>query len=319
MPSPRLHVADIVSLSIGVAWGLSFVLGKYILSFLDPISYVAITTTSAGVILSIYVVLRSRRLRLALHWRVLVLGVVLAAAATAQLFGLALSPPGVAGLIADLTIVLTPALGFAVRRTRVRPRTALAACLALGGSAALAMTRHGLSVRPGDLLVMAGAVLYSLHATLLDGARAEEGVLETTAGELLTAGLCAAVAMAALSRPWESAPPPPVLWLAIAFEVVVSTLLGYAVQGVAQRRGGSTRFALVTSVDGPAALAFGVALFAERVTAVNLVGAALVLAGVLTTHLGPAGEEAPPATRVPIPTPALRRAAVATPSTAAPP
>jgi len=212
-------------------------------------------------------------------------GVVLAAAGGFQLFGLLTSPPGVVGLITDLAVVLTPAVAFGLRHVRPGRRLAFAAFVAIVGSAGLGVSGHRIVVTAGDLLCLVGAVLYSVHAVLLDDAEGETEPLALTAWELATGGTAALIAELAmvglgLTRGPRWNLPGWFLW-ALAFEIFVSTLGGYAVQAVSQRQSGSTRFVLLSSLDGVASLLFGALLWGERLTPFNLTGAALVTASVL--------------------------------------
>lgn len=309
------RTADILSLAVGVAWGLSFTVGKFLIAYLGPALYVGITFTAAGILLAAWLLVARVPVRRRAIAPSVALGLVLAAATVLQCVGLRATSPGVSGLLTDLAVVLTPLLAYALHGVRPRRRTAAAVVLATAGAGALA-GGGGAGAWGGGLLCLAGAALYSLYAVALDRVAPEEDALGVAAFALGGGGV-AALGWAALSGAhFPAGPTPALLGAALAYEVLVGTLAGFAVQSVAQRQGGPTRFALLTSVDGVAALAFGVLFTGERLTPSGIAGAVLVLAAVASAQ----GEgDEPQRRRRPLPPPSLARAPTAPCGTAARP
>jgi drug/metabolite transporter (DMT)-like permease len=310
------RTADVLSLAVGVAWGLSFTVGKFLIAYLGPALYVGITFTAAGILLAAWLLVARVGVRRRAIAPGIALGLVLASASVLQCMGLRATSPGVSGLLTDLAVVLTPLFAYALHGVRPGVRALAAVVLAATGAVALAWGGGGPGALAGDLLALGGAALYSLYAVALDRVAPEEDALGVAAFALGGGGF-AALAWAALSGAHVAAGPTPAFTgEALAYEVLVGTLAGFAVQSVAQRQGGPTRFALLTSVDGVAALAFGVLLAGERLTPSGVVGAVLVLAAVASAQTE---RVEPRRRRAPLPPPSPARAPTAPSRTASRP
>lgn len=186
------------------------------------------------------------------------------------------------------TIVMLLAAVFLGRR--ITPLDVLALGLSYGGIVLVFL--HDLGVQgpgavKGALWVLLSAVLY---ATYLLGS----GRLVHRLGSLRLACLAGLVSCAAVvahflatretTLLWTQ--PAPVLWLG-SLMAVASTVLPVMLTFEGIRRIGASHASLVGAVGPVATIALGSAFLGEAITAIQLGGAALVLAGVLTVSFGP--------------------------------
>ena len=81
--------------------------------------------------------------------------------------------------------------------------------------------------------------------------------------------------------------PSPRLWLAIAYLAVFCTLLAFGVQTWAQRHTTPLRIALISALEPVFAALWAALLLGERLSAIELGGAALIIAGVVLGEAGP--------------------------------
>jgi drug/metabolite transporter (DMT)-like permease len=105
------------------------------------------------------------------------------------------------------------------------------------------------------------------------------------------AGLVSCVAVVAhfvVTRPWQSilGQPTPVYWLSLLM-AVVSTVMPIVLTSEGIRRIGASHASVIGSVGPVATIFLGFAFLGEEITAVQLAGAALVMAGVLAISLAP--------------------------------
>ncbi|MHB2024555.1 MAG: DMT family transporter, partial [Mycobacteriales bacterium] len=84
-------------------------------------------------------------------------------------------------------------------------------------------------------------------------------------------------------------PPGPGVWGALILTALAATALAFVVQTWAQSLLSPTRAAVIMTMEPVFAGIFGVAVAGERLGARDAAGAALVLAAMLLTEVGPRG------------------------------
>ena len=151
---------------------------------------------------------------------------------------------------------------------------------------------HDLNTQQGNVVLGSFWVLLSalFYAAYLLGS----GRLVGRVGSMrfaCYAGLVSCVAVVAhfaITRPMGAifAQPAPVYWLSLLM-AVVSTVLPIVLTSEGIRRIGATHASVIGAVGPVATIFLGFAFLGEAITAVQVAGAALVLAGVLTITLAP--------------------------------
>jgi drug/metabolite transporter (DMT)-like permease len=212
----------------------------------------------------------------------LLLGLALGAGYLLQTLGLQTTSAAVSGFITGMFVVLTP-LGAAVLLRQPPGRTAwLAVVLATVGLGFLAL--RGLSIGGGELLTLGCAAAFALHIVGLGRWAASYDVYGLAVVQLITvAGMCAVVAV-----PGGLAVPPDAgVWGALALTALAATAIAFVVQTWAQAHLAPTRAAVVMTMEPVFAGLFAVVAGGERLGPRTLIGAALVLAAMVLTEVGP--------------------------------
>lgn len=137
-------------------------------------------------------------------------------------------------------------------------------------------------------LVFASAVAYAVYLLGAQRLIAGIGSVRFTATAMLVSSACAVLHFAA-TRPIATLRQPGEIQVLAAAMAVVSTVIPTVLLGAAIRRIGSGRTALVGSLGPVATIALGYVVLDEAIGAAGLLGAALVLAGVVLV-----GTAAPP-------------------------
>ncbi len=182
-------------------------------------------------------------------------------------------------------VVLTPLLALALFRVRVERAAWVGVLLATAGLALLSGVHGGSIV--GDLLVLAGAAVYSLQIVLMERYAPRYDAVAFTLVEMLAAfvGLLAiAVALGQLSVPhgWT-------VWGALLVTGVFASALAFLAQTWAQRRTTATQTALAFSLEPVWAAFFGFTLAGDRLGAVGWLGCAVIMAGIVLAEPAAAG------------------------------
>lgn len=267
---------------VTAVWGSTFVVVK------DAVGRMPVTdflTWRFGIAAAAMLVLRPRTVAAlgpAGRRAGLVLGVALGAGYLLQTLGLQTTSAAVSGFVTGMFVVLTP-LGAALLLHTRPGRPALAAVvLATAGLALLSL--HGLAVGGGELLTLGCAAAFALHIVGLGRWAATFDAFGLAVVQLLTTtALCAAVALPG----GLVVPPDAGVWAALVLTALAATALAFLVQTWAQAHLPPTRAAVIMTMEPVFGGVFAVVVGGESLGPRALVGAALVLAAMLLTELGP--------------------------------
>ena len=180
------------------------------------------------------------------------------------------------GFITGMYVVLTPLIALALFRARIGVLTWAGIGLATAGLALLSGVHAGSVV--GDVLVLAGAAVYSLQIVLMERYAPRYDAIAFTLVEMLAAFGGLAVVAAALGdlrmpHGWT-------VWSALVVTGVFASALGYLAQTWAQRRATATQTALAFTLEPVWTAFFGFTLAGDRLGAVAWLGCVLIMAGI---------------------------------------
>jgi drug/metabolite transporter (DMT)-like permease len=212
-------------------------------------------------------------------------GTVLFGGTTFQQLGLVTTTAGNAGFITALYVVLVPIVGIAFGR-RSGPRIWAGAVLALAGLYVLSVGA-GFTVSRGDILVLVGALFWTMHilvvghfGSLMDG-------LELALGQYL---VCAALSLVGAL---VSEPEPFAGALAAAVPIlyggIFSAGVGFTLQIIAQKDAHPAHASILMSLESLFAAIGGIIILGEPLTSRLAVGGVLMLAGTIVSQLEPSG------------------------------
>ncbi|MGW2059081.1 DMT family transporter [Streptomyces sp. NBC_01617] len=284
-PPRRAWLTDLPVLLVAVVWGASYLAAKGITT---TSTVVAVLVLRFVIVLPVLAAAGWRRLRAltAAQWRGAgLLGLVLSGIFLVETYGVVHTSATNAGLIISLTMIFTPLAEAAV--TRVRPPGAFLAAAALSVAGVVLLTQGGGFTSPsvGDLLMLVAALARTLHVLMM--ARIKS-VQTADSLSLTTVQLGSAVAVFAVlaavpgtgESPWSVAAGFGVReWGGLLFLSVFCTLFAFFVQMWSVRRTSPSRVSLLLGTEPLWAAAAGIAIGGERLSALGVLGAVLVLAG----------------------------------------
>jgi len=213
-----------------------------------------------------------------------VLGATQAAVLVLETYGVAHTSAANAGLIISLTIVLTPLMDVSGRNRRLPPTFFAAAAVCVLGVGLLVSATGLHAPRIGDILMLAAALVRAVHVALLGrltAGRSSRPLQLTTIQTLVGAALFGVAATAQLPtiahidlRTWGV-----LIYLALFCSVFAFLAQTWAVQ-----RTSASRASLLLGTEPVWAVAAGIFLGGEHLTAIAAVGAVLVIAGAFWGH-----------------------------------
>lgn len=283
IPGLRSPLAPtIVLLLITAAWGSSFPLTKELITRVPVLDYLGIRFLLAGVVLSAIAPWALRRMPRPMVIQAIILGAVYGAGQIFQTYGLEHTSAAVGGFITGLYVVLTPIFAALVLRQRLSSTIWWASGLALIGLAVLSL--NGLSIGPGETIMVIGAATYAIHILCLGLWAKPEHAVAMSAVQLLVIGVICTIAAApgGITLPASGAD-----WALLAYLALVAGLLGMLGQTWAQGHLPAARAAIIMSTEPVFAAVFSVTVGGESFTARMAIGGALVLVAMLVAELGP--------------------------------
>jgi len=177
--------------------------------------------------------------------------------------------------VTGMYVVLTPLIAFACFHARIGRTTWVGVALATLGLGLLAGVHEGQAA--GNLLVLAGAAVYSLQIVLMERYAPRYDALGFTLVEMLAAFAILAVA----AVPTFEAPHGWTVWGALIVTGVFASALAFLVQTWAQRVTTATQTALVFTLEPVFAAIFGYWLAGDRLGAAAWAGSVAIMAGIV--------------------------------------
>ncbi|HMM22322.1 MAG TPA: DMT family transporter [Selenomonadales bacterium] len=211
----------------------------------------------------------------------LLVGAILFIAASLQQIGLVYTTAGKAAFITCLYIVLVPITGIFLRH-RITLPTWLGSILAVVGLYFLCV-KESLTISYGDLLELIGAFFWTAHILVIDHYSRKVDTLKLACFQFLTCSvlsLLTAVAIETITTDGIVQAAVPLL-----YGGVCSVGIAYTLQIVGQKHAAPAHAAIILSMETVFAALGGYLLLDERLGPLELLGCALMLAGMLLSQL----------------------------------
>ncbi len=273
-------------LLVSVIWGTTFVAVKTATQSVSPILFVGIRFALATLAAIPLVRWHDPGLKDALRAGI-PLGIVLAGAYATQTFGLTITTPARSAFVTGLNVSLVPAWALLLTGHRIARLSLAGLILTLPGLWLLTSPGSG-SWSPGDSWTVLCAILYALYLVIV-----ERSARRHAAGALLFSQLATTAALALLASPLLEHPrlePNATLGAALALTAFVATTGTTWLQLKCQPRVGPTRTALIFAGEPVFAAGFSYLWFGEHLGISGWSGGLLILAGMLVSELGAAGQ-----------------------------
>jgi drug/metabolite transporter (DMT)-like permease len=278
--------ADGALLFVTAIWGATFVMVQDAVSAFPVFAFLALRFTLAAAVLAPFFRRADHPARTELSGRNwlpgVAVGVALFAGYAFQTFGLRYTTPAKAGFITGLSVVLVP-LGQAIFLRRAPGKgPILGVAMATVGLGLLSL-EPDLSIGFGDVLVLACAVSFTAHILLVGRFAPTWAPIRLAFVQIATVAVLSSGMALAVERPlpW----PPSNVWFAAAFTGLLATSLAFFLQSRAQQATSPTHTALIFAAEPIFAGLFSFLLIGEVLGPRQIVGSALIVAGMLAAEL----------------------------------
>ena len=292
--------ADLALAACTLVWGATFVLVKSALHDASVFAFIATRFVISTVLMALIFQRALKKTTRAEIRAGATLGLLMFSGYVFQTLGLLGTTPSKAAFITGSSVVMVPILHGLFWRSRIGAWVWAGAASALAGLYLLTVPKSGLTaLNHGDLLVGVCAVSFALHILFVG-----QFSPKYSTGALSFHQVAATAALSLIALPivtlthWEPFRfrVTPELLLALVITAAFATAFAFSVQVWAQKLTTPSHTAILFSLEPVFAGLTSFLFFGERLSTRALIGAALILAGIILAEMkgpAPAAAESP--------------------------
>jgi drug/metabolite transporter (DMT)-like permease len=273
-------IYTLLLVAVTAVWGWTFVVVQDAISVYGVIPFLAVRFLLAGVALTPIYAPKLTRSSLIVGGGI---GAVLAAAYLFQTTGLLFTTPTNSGLITGLFVVFAPLSDRLLFGANVSGQVVVAVALSLVGMVLLAGGGPD-GANWGDLLTLLCAAALGLHIALLSRFAASHDAGALTLAQILSMALLFIIVwpfFATVSFP------PSEVWVALVVTGLLASAGAFLVQTTVQQHIPAARTAIILTMEPVFAALFGYWLAGDRLVAVQILGALMILSALVIGEVLP--------------------------------
>ncbi|SJZ77131.1 DMT family transporter [Selenihalanaerobacter shriftii] len=275
--------ADLALLLVAMVWGGGFVVTKNLLDTMGPFYFLGIRFTISALILGIIFWKRVRKIELKVLSKGLLIGLFLFLAFATQTVGLIYTTPAKQGFITGINVVIVPFLYMFVTKKMISKQSLIGAVLATIGLSLISFQEGILAFNIGDLLTLFCAFFFAAHIVAIGILVKKVDPINLTIIQLAFTGVLSIV-IAVFKEPM------PVLsvdngLIGLGYMILLSSIFAFLAQNVAQKFTFSTHAAILLSLESVFGALFSWVFWGEQLTIKFIIGACIVLVGIIIAEL----------------------------------
>jgi drug/metabolite transporter (DMT)-like permease len=269
-------------------WGATFVVIKDALADVSVFVYLAMRFGLAAVIMAILYWRALAKLTIASIWAGAQIGIFMFCGYGFQIVGLKLTTPSKAAFITGSSVVIVPLLLATFARRHIGRWTWAGSVAALAGLYFLSVPREGISgFNRGDPIVFGCAVMFALHFIFIGRHVKRHSVAALSFLQVATTACLSCVMLAVVTATgWEQPRLDwtPYLVFAILLTAIGATVICFSLQTWAQQYASPAHTAILVSLEPVFAALTSLVFAHEHLGGRALLGAGLILAGILLSE-----------------------------------
>ena len=284
-------IGNLLLVLAAMIWGAAFVAQSVGMDYVEPFTFQAVRSLLGSLVLLPVIALMDKkgnakkpvtpRQKKDLLVAGCSCGIFLFIACALQQVGLLYTAPGKSGFITSLYIILVPIFGIFLGK-RLSPWVIGSVILGVVGLYLLC-GGGSFSMGKGELLTLGCAAAFSFHILTVDRFSTRVDGIRLSSLQFFVCSLLSAVCMVIWEHPdWTNLLR---CWLPIAYTGILSAGVGYTLQIVAQEHTEPAVASLLMSLESVFSVIFGWLLLKQGLSGPELLGCALVFAGVILAQL----------------------------------
>jgi drug/metabolite transporter (DMT)-like permease len=273
-------IYTLLLVAVTAVWGWTFVVVQDAIAIYGVIPFLAVRFALAGAALAPIYAMKLTRRSLIVGGGI---GVVLAAGYFFQTTGLLYTTPTNSGLITGLFVVFAPIADRLLFGANVSRQVILAVALSLLGMVLLAGGGPE-GANWGDLLTLLCAAALGLHIALLSRYAASYDAGALTLAQILSIALLFVIVWPFFG---SVSLPTPDVWVALLVTGLLASAGAFLVQTSVQQHIPAARTAIILTMEPVFAALFGYWLAGDRLVAVQILGALMILSALVIGEVVP--------------------------------
>ena len=270
---------------VTILWGASYVTGKLSLEGgLTPNVYTSFRFCGAALVLALVFCKRLRKTNRQTLKSGFYIGLAVGAGYVIQTIGLTMTTAAKAGFLTGLYVVLVPLFDCLLKRILPKSNEVIGIIAATVGLAVLSLNAD-FSIGLGDILVFISAVFFAVSIIMISRVSGEQDPIVLSIVQIAVTGAMG-LTLALFTEP---VPPTEIfdssMILLILYAIFFSSALNTTVQNIAQSMISPTAAALILVLEPVFSGIFAFLLLHEPLGAKELLGSAMIIAGMLVTLL----------------------------------
>lgn len=276
--------ADLALLSVVIIWGSTFALIKDAIQHIETYNFMSLRFGIAALFLALFSCRRLHALDSATFKNGVLLGLILFGGYAFQTMGLIYTTASNAAFIAGFSAVIVPIISALYLKKAPQPAAVIGVVLAIMGLGFLTLV-NSVMLNIGDVYSFMCTFFFALQIILLDRyTRLSDPLLLATI-EIATVAIASVAFSVVLEQPIM--PIRGNVWLALVVTSLLATTYAFIVQNIAQRYTTPTHTGLIFLGEPVFSLFFSFIILGELLTFRQLIGCALILAGMFVAEFKP--------------------------------
>lgn len=275
--------ADLALLFVTIGWGSSFLLTKNALNDLATFNFLGIRFLMAGAISFLIFFNKMIKIDKKTLKMGLLMGVLLYLHYVLQTVGITITTVSKSAFITGINVVLVPVFSALFIKKAPKKAAILGVIFAFLGMSLLTLNTGELDVNFGDFLTLMCAIVFAFYIILVGKYTVEVDSISFAVVQILVVGVLSMITSFIFESP--IIPSGISVWANVGFLAIVCTSGAYIIQNIAQQYTSPTHTALIYSGEPVFAAMFAYAFAHEILTGKGILGALLILAGMLVAEI----------------------------------
>ena len=273
--------ADLSLLLVAIIWGSSFVVIKNALDYINPVYILVLRFALSSVLMAFVFWKRFREINKKDIKAGAIIGFFLFLAFLTQTIGLKYTTVSKQAFITASYVVIVPFFYWGITKKKPDIYEFMAAILCLIGVGLLSL-EESFSINLGDGLTMVCAVFFALHIISIEYFAKDHDPIILTIVQFAVAAIFSFIVVLIFNIKLGSFGKE--VGFSILYVAVVSTLIAFGIQNVAQKYTSSTHTAIILSMESVFGSIFSVLLLGDKLTVKLFLGCLIVLLSILTAE-----------------------------------
>lgn len=281
MDKKKTLMADLALLSVAIIWGGSFIIIKSALEFIDPIYMTFLRFTLSAILMGLIFFKNMRQADRSDLRAGVIIGIFMFFAFITQTIGLQYTTPGKQAFITASNVVMVPFIYWALTKNRPDKYEVIAAILCFIGIGVLSL-KGSLKMGLGDGLTLICAVFFALHILSIGKYSKEYDPIVLSVIQFAVVGALSLVSCLIFKVEFK----PITLDVAksIGYMSVVSTIVAFGIQNVAQKYTTSTHAAIILSLESVFGAFFSILIGIDSLDSRFIIGCIGIFLAIITAE-----------------------------------